>query len=95
MHRWFHPAFQEEPIAAARYYKRQSPGLGAQFLLAAEAELEAVAAAPNRWPVRRLNIRTFRVTRFPYTIRYRLRADTLEFLGITHGARRPDLGLDR
>lgn len=91
MHRWFHPAFQEELIAAARYYNRQSPGLGAQFLSAAEA----VAAAPNRWPVRRLNIRTFRVTRFPYTIRYRLRADSLEFLGITHGARRPDLGLDR
>ena len=52
-------------------------------------------AAPSRWPERNGGIRRLQLERFPYLIRYRMVADTVQFLSILHGARHPDTGADR
>jgi hypothetical protein len=38
MNRWFHPEFETDLIAAARFYETQRPGLGAEFLEEADRD---------------------------------------------------------
>ncbi|MBI3884135.1 MAG: type II toxin-antitoxin system RelE/ParE family toxin [Opitutae bacterium] len=97
MHRWFHPGFETDLIEAARYYQKQRPALGAEFLDEAEKAVETVMLAPERWPARHGGVRRFLVERFPYVIRYRIssRGDTVQFLSILHGARHPESGRER
>lgn len=97
MKRWFHPAFEVELIEAARYLEQQRRDFGRQFLDEAEAAIEGIMQAPERWRPWRGNIRRFHLARFRYTIRYRIRGDEglVEFLSIVHTSRHPDTGADR
>ena len=97
MNRWYHPEFENDLTAAAVYYEQQRPGLGTEFLDAAEQTVETVMSAPERWPVRGGGVRRFLVARFPFVVRYRLTpaGDTVQFLSLLHGARHPDTGRER
>lgn len=97
MNRWFHPAFEIELIEAARYLELQRSDLGRQFLEEVESAIEVVMKAPAAWRPWRGDIRRFVLSRFRYTIRYRLRRseDLVEFLSVVHAARHPDTALDR
>lgn len=95
MNRWFHPEFQTDLISAARHYERQRPGLGGEFIDAAEAAVESIMVAPLRWPERNGGVRRLQLDRFPHLLRYRVTADTVQFLSILHGARHPDTGSAR
>jgi plasmid stabilization system protein ParE len=95
--RWFHPAFEVELIAAARYLDQQRHDFGRLFIDEVEAAIELIMQAPETWRPWRGDIRRFLLSRFRYTIRYRIRRDEdlVEFLSVTHAARHPELGLDR
>ena len=95
MNRWYHPEFEIELIAAARYYEQQSVGLGHDFITIAEATVETIMVAPQRWPERQGGIRRMQLERFPFLIRYRISADTVQFLSVLHGARHPDTSSGR
>ncbi len=95
MNRWYHPEFETDLISAARYYEQQSVGLGRDFIANAEAAVEIIMAAPQRWPERSGGVRRLQLDRFPFLIRYRITADAIQFLSILHGARHPDTGADR
>lgn len=95
MNRWFHPEFENDLISAARYYEAQRMGLGREFIDATEAAIVTIADAPERWPERHAGMRRYQLERFPFLIRYRLTADTLQFLSILHGARHPDTSRTR
>jgi hypothetical protein len=69
LNRWFHPAFEVEPIAAARYLEQQRSDFGRQFLDEAEAGVETIMQAPEMWRPWRGDIRRFVLPRFRYTIR--------------------------
>jgi len=95
--RWYHPAFEAELIAAARYLEKQRGDLGRQFLDEVEAAVDCIMQTPEAWRPWHGAIRRFIMTRFRYTIRYRIRRDEdlVEFLSVIHTSRHPDLGLDR
>jgi plasmid stabilization system protein ParE len=95
MNRWFHPEFETDLVSAARYYEKQRRGLGVEFIDAVEATVEIIMTAPSRWPERTGGVRRLQLERFPYLIRYRAVADTVQFLSILHGARHPDTGSER
>ncbi len=97
MKRWFHPAFELELIEAARYLEQQRSDFGRQFLDEVEAGIETIMHAPATWRPWREDIRRFVLSRFRYTIRYRLRRDEalVEFLSVIHSSRHPDAGMDR
>lgn len=95
MNRWFHPEFEADLIAAARFYETQRPHLGAEFIAEAEAAEETIMSAPLHWPARIGGVRRHLRTRDPYLIRYRVAADTVQFLSILHGARDPDTSSTR
>lgn len=95
MKRWYHPEFETDLISAARYYEIQRATLGREFIAMAEATVEIIMAAPERWPERQAGIRRLQLERFPFLIRYRITADTVQFLSILHGSRHPDTGTGR
>lgn len=95
MNRWFHPEFETDLISAARYLNNQRESLGVEFLDLAERSVETIMASPQRWPERQGGVRRFQVERFPYLIRYRIVADTVQFLSILHAARHPGTGHER
>lgn len=95
MNRWFHPEFETDLIAAARFYETQRPRLGVEFLDEAESSVETIMSAPLRWPPRIGSVRRFLLPRFPYLIRYRVTDDTVQFLSVLHGARHPETCRDR
>jgi plasmid stabilization system protein ParE len=95
MNRWYHPEFETDLISAARYYEQQSVGLGRDLIDTAEATVETIMTAPLRWPERNGGIRRLQLDRFPFIVRYRVTADTVQFLSVLHGARHPDTESDR
>lgn len=97
MKRWFHPAFEIELIEAARYLEQRRSDFGRQFLDEVEAAVERIMEAPATLRPWHGDIRRFVLSRFRYTIRYRIRRDEdlVEFLSVIHTARHPDAGLDR
>ena len=97
MKRWFHPAFEVELIEAARYLEQQRRDFGRQFIDEVEVAIERIMQAPATWRPWRGDIRRFVLSRFRYTIRYRIRPDEdlVEFLSVIHASRHPDTGLER
>jgi len=95
--RWFHPAFEIELIEAARYLEQQRSGFGRQLVDEAEGAVDRIMQSPATWRPWRGEIRRFLLSRFRYTIRYRIRRDEglVEFLSFVHTARHPDTGSDR
>ena len=97
MKRWFHPAFEADLIEAARYLEQQRLGLGAAFLDEVESAIDLIMHSPARWRPWVGDIRRYLLSRFRYTVRYRIRQDEglVEFLSVIHTARHPDTGLNR
>ena len=95
MKRWYHPEFETDLISSARHYETQRATLGREFVATAEATVEIIMSAPDRWPERQAGIRRLPLERFPFLIRYRITADTVQFLSILHGSRHPDTSTGR
>jgi len=85
----FHPDALAEAQAAAAWYRNRSPRAAEIFLSELEKAIEAVSAAPDRWPPFAQGCRRFPLLRFPYLVIYREKARSIEVLAVAHGRRRP------
>jgi toxin ParE1/3/4 len=63
-----HPDAEAELIEAARFYNRRVPGLGAEFLDAADRAIGVIQDAPERWSIIEADVRHYLMGRFPYAI---------------------------
>ena len=81
----------EELAAAARWYEERRGGLGLDFLDAVAAAVELIDEHPEIGTPVGDDPRTRRllVTRFPFEVAYRLRADEIVIVAIAHLKRRP------
>jgi len=72
----FHSEAADEYLAATRYYlDKTSPLVAAAFVAEIEAAIRTVLASPTTWAViEGPQIRRYLLTRFPYSIYYRLGA---------------------
>lgn len=84
-----------ETIAAALYYDRQLPGLGADFLVRYDAIVASIQLRPRRFRSIRGEVRKARMTRFPYVIYFELLSDRPHILAVAHQHRRPFYWLER
>ena len=78
--------------AAADWYRGHSvdPRFSVRFLLEIRAVFEAIAEAPEAFPVVHRDIRRCRVLAFPaYSVFYRVLADAVVITAVFHGRRRP------
>ena len=81
---------ERELAETAAYYKRERPGLAADFLARIHSALHEIRADPRRSArVRGNRAQKKRVKQFPYRIIYREYEDRLAIIATAHGSRRP------
>lgn len=85
----FHELAEEELNEAAAYYAEARPGLGEAFLNEAHRAVEALSSSPLAGTVVDRDVRWWLLSRFPYSILYRVRPDHIRVLAIAHQKRRP------
>ena len=85
----FHPAAQDEFLAAADYYETAVPGLGNRFLLAVRRTAEIALQHPDSGSRRGSSARQLVVIGFPYDVVYRVRDEVVSILAVAHQHRRP------
>ena len=90
----WHPQAKRELFAASRFYEQESSGLGSLFLDAVYEALERLKVHPRSGRVLRQTTRRYVVTRFPYSLVYRLvpgkeAGESLFLLAVAHQRRRP------
>ena len=61
--------------AILRYYEKQPPGLGADFLDEVTSAVNQIAEFPDAWQLLEPEIRRYRINRFPYGIVYTQRGN--------------------
>jgi plasmid stabilization system protein ParE len=83
------PAAAADIDDAFLWYEDQRPGLGQEFLAAAQAVIDAIAKHPLRYPVIRRNTRRALLRRFPYSIYFRVYEEVVVVVACMHGRRSP------
>lgn len=85
----FRRAAQSEFEDAAVRYDEQIQGLGEEFAIEIEQAVARAAAAPERYPIVFSDIRRTVARRFPYSVYFRVRHDSMVVLAVFHGRRNP------
>ena len=84
-----HELAEAELNEAAAYYARARPGLGEAFLAEVQRAVDALAASSYSGMEVEKGVRWWLVSRFPYSVLYRVRDDNIRVLAIAHHKRRP------
>lgn len=85
----FHPDAVEEAKAARQWYAERSQSAADSFLDELDRGIEAIANAPERWPLFLHGTRRYLFHRFPFQLIYRVTNDRVEVVAVAHGRRRP------
>jgi len=85
----FHPEAEAEFIESSAFLESRLPGLGEAFAAAVAAAISLIGDYPEigvpDGPARRC----LRVQRFPYSVVYEYREDSILILAVAHGRRQP------
>lgn len=86
----FNSLAEKEFLAAIRYYEKRSRGLGRRFRNVVEKTLESIQQFPELAREVRPEIRIKHVQKkFPYSIIYSVRKDSLYIVSVMHQKRNP------
>jgi plasmid stabilization system protein ParE len=85
----FHPEAEAELLQALAWYRERSEFAAQAFALAVDRALGHIAAGPERWPETQPGERRVILSRFPYSVLYRVRQDDVFVTAIAHQKRRP------
>jgi toxin ParE1/3/4 len=80
-----------EYTEAAQRYEDQKSGLGIDFAERVNDILEEIAANPQRYPIVLGDTREAIVSRFPFCVYYRVKADRIVITAVFHMARDPSI----
>lgn len=81
-------AASAEFAEAVRWYEQKRTGLGGEFFDAVTHAVELIRTRPEVGAVAG-RTRSWRLTRFPYRLVYRVREDDVHIVAIAHTSRRP------
>lgn len=91
----FHPLAELEMLEAQLYYKNRSEVAAQAFALHMEHALSTISESPETWPTVRGEVRRYVLTRYPFSVLYRLEANHVFVTAIAHQSRRPGYWHDR
>jgi toxin ParE1/3/4 len=91
----FRAIAQGEADEAARWYEKQRPGLGVEFLAELGRVVEVIGGQPDRYPEVLNDTREAPLARFPYCVYYRVRLGRVAVTAVFHTARNPELWQSR
>jgi plasmid stabilization system protein ParE len=80
---------EQEMLDAAAYYEHRVDGLGRAFLDSIVLAIKDIGDFPERWPVVRQEVRRRLISRFPYSLFYRVDPEEVIVLAVAHQHRRP------
>lgn len=81
--------------SADRWYEKERPGLGFDFLFAIEAAFSAIRRNPDAFAMVGNSIRRAPVRRFPYGVFFLVEDDSIVVIAVLHAKRSPKLWLKR
>lgn len=84
-----HPEAQEELAEAVAHYDAKSSLLADDLLMKYEDALAKVRDFPDRWERIENDVRHCVFQRFPYSLVYRPKQETIFLLAVAHHSRRP------
>ena len=90
-----HPAAIAEARAAYRWYRNRNETAANAFLAELDRAVNLISQTPLRWPSHLHDTRRFLLTRFPYSVVYRLLGETIQVVAVAHARRRPSYWKDR
>jgi plasmid stabilization system protein ParE len=92
-----HPEASADIRDEAEYYEGKQLGLGLELLQEVDSAINTIVSMPEAFAERRKNIRMYVLSRFPFSVLYRLRDEKrcLEVLVVRHHARHQDYGIHR
>ena len=85
----FRRAAMREFDDAADRYDEQRPGLGEEFIVEIDQAVAKAAASPTRYPIVFGDVRRTVARRFPFSVYFRVRGDSMVVLSVFHGRRNP------
>jgi plasmid stabilization system protein ParE len=91
----FHPYARAELNDGAQFYDAAAAGLGADFLNELERVVRLLTQHPEIGRGQGAGVRTFPARRFPYSVVYEVRADSVVILAVAHHRRAPRYWTDR
>jgi len=91
----FHPEVFKDIKNAYQWYEEQSEGLGKDFLEELESSYTAIWDFPKAWSPFSYGFRRYLLSRFPYSVIYKIDKQSIYILVIMHNSRKPDFWLDR
>jgi len=90
-----HPGAQEDIEQALGWYEERSPIAAHAFLIELEHSIEAVSQSPERWQQYLARTRRYPFPRFPFSVIYRVEANALVVIAVSHHRRKPGHWLSR
>jgi plasmid stabilization system protein ParE len=84
-----HELAETEINEAADFYDVENPGLGGIFLDEVQSALGGIVDFPDAAPLIRGRVRKRIMTKFPYSLVYAVRRDSITILAVAHHKRRP------
>ena len=88
----YHPDARAELLDAVEWYEERRPMLGADFLTEvrrAESMIAVRSAAWPRWPGVDVDVRRFKLVRFPYCMAFQVKGEDIAVIAIAHQKRAP------
>jgi plasmid stabilization system protein ParE len=85
----FRRAAKREFDDAADRYDEQRPGLGEEFTFEIDQAVAKAAASPELYPIVFGDVRRTAARRFPFSVYFRVRRDSMVVLSVFHGRRNP------
>ncbi len=85
----FLPQVEHDVQEAFDWYELQLPGLGEDFLLSADAAINAIARNPLLNAIEYKGVRKAKTKRFPFGVFYVLEKNTITVIAVIHLARHP------
>lgn len=82
-------------LEAIRWYEAQRPGLGQELLLEVDAKVNQIVENPNRFPIFDMPYRTAHLSRFPFSLPFRVDGEIITVFAVMHQSRKPGWWLDR
>jgi len=85
----FHPDIAHEIKASYQWYQDQAEGLGDDFIAELESAYEAIAELSDTWPKFSKNCRRFLLSRFPFSVIYRAKNNSIAVIAVMHHSKKP------
>ena len=80
---------RRDAARAFRWYERERPGLGHEFLRAVAVTFAAIDRTPEHFPIAFDDIQKALVRRFPYVVYFVVEPAGTSVIAVTHGRRHP------